>query len=692
MNIFRFLLEKYIQYKHGGFFMKCNAVILAGGRGRRLAPITDELPKPLAMIAGRSAFFRILDLLSEHGVKRCAVTVGYKADLLMAKRHEKVECVFLREERPLGTAGGVKNAESVLGDTFIVISGDSLCDFDLTAAVTAHKKSGCALTMLITESEAPFEFGTVVIDDDGFVLRFVEKPSPSELVGGLLNCGIYIMDKRLLGLIPKNKEFDFSLDLFPLLLERGERINTFLADGFWCDIGDIVAYFDCNRAALSGKVKLFGEVSLAGKGFSLGKDSGVFDSVIFDNVKIGKRSVVKSSILCDDVVVGNNCNIGEGCVIGKGAKIGNDVELPSGCRIAPKSTVFSSCGTLLGGESGIYNGRITIKAPSPSFLVKLGGALTAMGDKVAIISTENQKSVAFCVVAGVRCVGATAVDMGIGNLADLSFGIRELGCDCGVFIKSEGENVVFLLLDSDSIPPTRRSERRIGERFFEEQCSCEGGRVLSFPAREKRGAFLGFLEAQLGKPCFEVSVNEDGDEIFSKETGFFPLFHLVLLYLSTVSGEIALFPSLPTPIYTMLDERGCDVKWIVSTPSCERELEARTLAKEQFFLRDGNVLALLLGAYLRETARSLDEAIADAVLFSVFVDNVESRKSVAESVGKLLKQENCHGRREGVSMRFKDGEVTIIPTARGFRLLANAVQSETASELCSMAKDIILKL
>ena len=670
-----------------------NAVILAGGRGRRLMPMTERIPKPLVSIAGRSAFFRILDLLYAHGVTDCAVTVGYLAEKLMEKRHENVKCTFFREEKPLGTAGGVKNAESMLLDTFIVISGDALCDFDLTSAVNAHIKSGKRATILLTDCPTPYEYGTIDVGDDGCVRAFVEKPSPSQLIGTKTNSGIYILNRSLLELIPSGEPFDFSEDLFPMMMSRGEKINTVFCDGYWCDIGDLDAYFRCNRDAWSGKLKLYSDVLRLGKNASLGQNSILYDAILHDDVSVGDRTRIYSSIICGGAQIGNDCVIKSGCIIGENAKLENGVTLESGTHVAPEEHIFARCGTLLGGDNGLYNGVITLSSPSPIFLLRLGYALSVLGKRIAVISSQCDRAASESLLLGIRCAGAISIDMGYGSTADLRFGIHRTNCDGGVAITRDKNGITLNIYDSDTLPPTRKAERRIGELFLTEPTfkTHQAVQQERYPAHSCRTRFLASLKTVLGEPNAEISARDD--TLIHPRYSHHELFYIALCFLSSTAGNIALFPNMPKKIYELLESRGCPVYTIAMTPTSELELYARTLAREQYYLRDGEVLRLLIGAYLRSIGKSLSDTIESEVPFSAATTTLDSvGGNVASVVGKLLKRGDCHGCREGVRITFDSGEVTLTPTARGFKLLATAIAAETASELCDSAQNILRSL
>ena len=212
-----------------------------------------------------------------------------------------------------------------------------------------------------------------------------------------------------------------------------------------------------------------------------------------------------------------------------------------------------------------------------------------------------------------------------------------------------------------------------------------------YPARASRARFLSSLRALLGEPIHEVSAL---DELLSHpKYSHHELFYLTLCYLSSTAGNIALFPNMPPKIYELLVSRGCSVYTIAMTPTSEQELYARTLAREQYYLRDGEVLRLLIGAHLREIGKTLEEAIKSEVPFSATASTLDSvGGNVAALVGKLLKRDDCQGCREGVRITFGGGEVTVTPTARGFKLLASALAAETAEEICDSARDILRSL
>lgn len=247
------------------------AVIMAGGEGRRLRPVTGETPKPLAPLLGRPVMEHILRLLARQGFTEICAAVKYRAEEIMDRFGDGsalgVSLSYRVEKEALGTAGGVKNCADFTGDEdFLVISGDAACDFDLGALGRAHREAGAAATLALYRSPEPLAYGLTVTDGEGLVRAFVEKPGWTRVVTDLVNTGIYVLSPRAMALVPQGKPFDFARDLFPLLLRRGEKLLGVAMEGYWCDIGSPLAYYRCCADALEGRLKLEPGASFAAAG------------------------------------------------------------------------------------------------------------------------------------------------------------------------------------------------------------------------------------------------------------------------------------------------------------------------------------------------------------------------------------------------------------------------------------------
>ena len=237
------------------------AIILAGGLGTRLKSVTGEHPKPMAELLGRPLMEHIVELLRENGLCEICCTLRYRAGEIMAHFGDGgrfgVSMQYRIETRPLGTAGSVGGCRDFIGgEDVLVISGDAACDFTLRTLMDEHRARGAAATVALCRSAVPLRYGLAVTDGAGDIRAFIEKPAWPQVVTDLVNTGIYVLSKRAVDAIPAEGSFDFGKDLFPLLLQRGERLAGVALDGYWCDIGTPQAYYRCWADALEGKLRL----------------------------------------------------------------------------------------------------------------------------------------------------------------------------------------------------------------------------------------------------------------------------------------------------------------------------------------------------------------------------------------------------------------------------------------------------
>ena len=237
------------------------AVIMAGGDGTRLKPVSGDTPKPLVPFCGRPVMEHIVRLLKKNGITDICATLKYRPEEIEnyfgSGESFGVNMQYRIETEALGTAGGVKNCEDFYGDEdFLVISGDAICDFELKRLIEAHKKHSPAVSIALYPHSDPLRYGLALCDGESCVRTFIEKPDWAHVVTNLVNTGIYIISPRAMELVPKGKSFDFAKDLFPLLLKRDELIYGFPCDGYWCDIGTPKSYYQCCVDALDGRLSL----------------------------------------------------------------------------------------------------------------------------------------------------------------------------------------------------------------------------------------------------------------------------------------------------------------------------------------------------------------------------------------------------------------------------------------------------
>ena len=334
------------------------AVILAGGEGTRLRPLTENRPKPLVPIAGKPCIRYAINSLTNAGIRNLIVTTGYLSHKVIAQAgdgsHWGSTIIYSVEEQAMGTAGAVKKVEGFLDDTFIVVSGDLLTDVSLSNLVSFHKNRHAVATMALTSVENPCEYGIVGLDEEGRITRFKEKPTPSQVFSNMINAGIYILEPEVLDLVPKNRIFDFSKDLFPILLKEDEPLYGRRVRGLWMDIGRPA---DLIRANIEVAKREGGPKTLGGRKFKgpiiLGKDvkiaktatiegacylgegcqivgsSKVIDTAVHPNAKIDSAFVQESIVLEGAYIAPGSkvteCIIGEDSVVSKKAVIHNTV-------------------------------------------------------------------------------------------------------------------------------------------------------------------------------------------------------------------------------------------------------------------------------------------------------------------------------------------------------------------------------
>jgi mannose-1-phosphate guanylyltransferase / phosphomannomutase len=363
------------------------AVVMAGGEGTRLRPLTSNQPKPMVPIVGKPCMEHILELLRDHGLTDVIVTVAFLPQAIRGYfgtgETLGMEVGYSVEESPLGTAGSVRLAADQLDETFLVISGDALCDVDLSALIAFHRERGATVTIGLKSVENPLEFGIVVTDEDGRVERFLEKPSWGQVFSDTINTGIYVIEPEVLQHVPTDRPYDFSKELFPYLLEMGRPIYGYAMDGYWQDIGNLDQFRQANFDALDERVKLniegirirgniwLGEgveiedldridgPAFIGNYCRVGRDAAVGPhSVLSNNVTLRERartarSVIDASThigrsaLVEGAIVGRSCDIRahvhvqEGAAIGDEVRIGSESVVMPGVRIYPYKEVES---------------------------------------------------------------------------------------------------------------------------------------------------------------------------------------------------------------------------------------------------------------------------------------------------------------------------------------------------------------
>jgi len=314
-------------------------MIMAAGKGTRLRPLTDLVPKPMAPIVNRPALYHILRLLGRHGFRKVVINLHHLPEAITGyfggAAWMGMEVTYSLEPELLGTAGGVKNnADFLGGDTFLVMSGDALTDIDLTGLVAAHRRRGSIATLAVKEVADPSLYGVVVVDDDDRVVGFQEKPAREEARSRLCNCGIYVFEPEILSHIPSGQFDDFGSRLFPDLLRQRIPFHAETVAGYWSDVGNLGEYVRGNADALAGRVQVEIPGTEIRPGVWVDDEARVPQSVrIEPPVAIGRGCQ-----LGEDVVLEGPVIIGDRSVLGAGSHIARGLVLP-GSHVPPGSLV-----------------------------------------------------------------------------------------------------------------------------------------------------------------------------------------------------------------------------------------------------------------------------------------------------------------------------------------------------------------
>lgn len=509
------------------------AVLMAGGSGTRLRPLTCDMPKPMVPVLNRPMAEHIINLLKRHNIREIIATLHYLPDVMRdyfgdGSEFDVQMTYAVEEEQPLGTAGCVKNVEELLDDTFLVISGDSMTDFDLSAAIEFHKRKQSKATLILARVPNPVEFGLVITNEENRIQRFLEKPSSSEIFSDTVNTGTYILEPEVLQHLPDNEECDFSKDLFPLLLERGDPMYGYIADNYWCDVGHLEAYRESQYEALNGDVKIDFAYPEQSRGIRVGENTTIDPSaniqppvlignncrigprvnieagtVIGDNVIIGAEADLKSPIIWNGVIIGEQthiwaCSISrgarvdrrahihEGVTLGALCTVGEEAQISQGVRVWPGKQIESGATlninliwgntaqrNLFGqqGVTGIANIDIT-----PEFTVKLGaayGSTLKPGSTVSI--SRDQRSVSRMItrslVAGLMSAGVNVQNLEATALPITRTLIPTLEVEGGIHVRlhhSRHDHLLIEFVNEQGINISKAKEKKIEGAYFKE--------------------------------------------------------------------------------------------------------------------------------------------------------------------------------------------------------------------------------
>lgn len=495
------------------------AVILAGGAGVRLRPMSLGTPKPMLPLLGRPVMEHTIALLRRHGFTQLYVALGSRDREIRAFFGDGaqlgVELHYVEEEEPLGTAGSVRHCLPHLGEEdFLVMGGGCVCDLDLKRAVEVHRQMAPAATLVLSRRPDPPEYGLVVADGAGQVQGFVDKPDWSQVGTSLVSTGICILSPRALEALPQVECPDLNRDLFPELLRRGEKLHSVPLEGCWRDLRDCGAYLECVCDALSGRLKVepglqqrapgiwsakpiprsvkvvppcfvgedveLGEGCLLGphtvleRGARVGERAMVQRSVLLPRAAVGARSTLYGAILCRDAAVRRGAVLNEGAVLGENALAEEESVLlervclwpgqsaSAGCRLTKSVTSGSQKGALRFGEEGVIQGVLG-EDLGPESLVALGSALgTAGAVGLGCSDRPGARMLARAAVAGVAAAGGRPLTHGLECPVQGAWLARERELPVSLFVEeTDGGQVYLHLFDQLGLPLERARQRQL---------------------------------------------------------------------------------------------------------------------------------------------------------------------------------------------------------------------------------------
>jgi mannose-1-phosphate guanylyltransferase / phosphomannomutase len=530
------------------------AVVMAGGEGTRLRPLTSNQPKPMVPIVGKPCMEHIVELLKKHGFEDVVVTLAFMPQAIRgyfgAGESHGVSIRYSVEESPAGTAGSVKLAEDALDAPFLVISGDALCDIDLRALVRFHEEKEALVTIALKGVDNPLDFGIVVTDTDGRIERFLEKPSWGQVFTDTINTGIYVLDPEVLRHIPTDRPFDFSKELFPLLLEMGRPLYGYVADGYWQDIGNLDQFRQANFDALDERVRLnipgirlrgniwtgegvqledldavegpaflgnycrvelrasVGPYSVLSTSVTLRDHARTVRSVIDSSTYVGRSALVEGAIVgksCDlrpharlheGVAVGDSCTIGEQSVVMPGIRIYPFKEVEAGAVVDRHLIWESRMPSRLfrrDGVAGLINVDLT-----PETALRVGIALgTALdrGDRVAIsrAAAPACRLLKRAVLSGVISTGVNVADLHVMAPAVTRHFLKSQGMGAAMHVRPSSQDPELMeiqFFEAAGIQATPEFVKEIEKHFqrqeFRRAAYDDVGKITS-PARAPEG-------------------------------------------------------------------------------------------------------------------------------------------------------------------------------------------------------------
>lgn len=474
------------------------AVIMAGGHGKRLRPLTCTMPKPMVPLLNKPVIDYCVELLTAHGITDIAATLHYLPEMIRGHlgdgRAFGAEIRYSVEDKPLGTAGSVA-AVARPGEPVLVLSGDAITDVDLGALLRAHESSRAAATIVLKRVQVPTEYGVALMDETGRIRRFLEKPQLSQVFSDLANTGIYLLSPEAVDMIPKDTAYDFSMDLFPRMLAADMPIMGHVTESYWCDIGDLRAYVQAQRDMLAGKcafetlaverdgifmehdakvspeavlvapcyigrdAEVAGGAILADgtvlcSGVRVGAGSSIKRSILLPGARVREHGEIRGAVIAEGAQVDDQARIFAGTALGAGSHVGKGASITAGACLWPNKQVEdgATCQEDVIWDGGLHKNNLdtvvkgyTDGELGPERAARIGAAFVksqkGAQKELAIATDGSQQAVMLKhgAMAGMVSQGGDVYDLGHCSYSAFTHGIRSYGLHGGVYIRRDGD-------------------------------------------------------------------------------------------------------------------------------------------------------------------------------------------------------------------------------------------------------------
>ena len=510
------------------------AVIMAGGFGTRIQPLTGSMPKPMIPLFNRPIMLHIVELLKKYDITELVMLLYhqpfYIKNFFRDGSDFGVKITYVTPIADMGTAGAVKAAEKYLNEPFLVISGDLLTDFNLKKIIDFHVDHKAKATITLTSVKDPLQFGVVITDKEKRITQFLEKPGWGEVISDTINTGIYVLEPEVLKYIPEGENFDFSQDLFPLMLKKKDALFGVTAKGYWRDIGNTDSYREAYHDIFKGRVNLKidePKLDFVGKDLRVGADvkleraAGlegtvvigdnsqilgdvrIKDSVIgrnctveagvrlnrciiWDNSYVKKGAKITDSVICSNVRIGQGATLEEGVIVADETSIGDEAVIKADVKIWPKKTIEAGAtvtSNMIWGEKwkkSLFEGAI-IKGLSnveltPEFCAKLGCAYGTSLPKGSFVlagrdSNPSSRMLKRCFVGGLLSAGVNVRDMKMTSLPLVRYKLKTFGEVGGVHFRQAQDDPALLeivFIDGDGLDFSSNMGKNVERTFFKE--------------------------------------------------------------------------------------------------------------------------------------------------------------------------------------------------------------------------------